>query len=189
MDQQENSPWQYKPDNGTAAPNLPVVGANQPAAGEDRPASSVNWQALEFIEHHHTASWYSGLFLITAALAAAVYLTAKDYFAIGTIIVVGVITGVFAGHKPARAQYEISDSGLRINNRNYPYNSFKSFSILREGPLTSVNLYPLKRFMPPISAYFEPADEPKIVGAIGNYLPYETRKLDNIERLARRLHL
>jgi hypothetical protein len=189
MDQQENTPWQYKPDSGTPPSDLPETGSNRPAAAERRSSGSVNWQAAEYIEHHHSAGWYTGLILITAAIAVAVDLTTKDYFATGTIVVVGIITGIFAGHKPAQVQYDISDAGLRINNRNYPYNSFKSFSILREGPLSSINLYPLKRFMPPISVYFEPADEPKIVGAIGNYLPYEARKLDNIDRLARRLHL
>jgi hypothetical protein len=41
--------------------------------------------------------------------------------------------------------------------------------------------------MPPISAYFAPKDEERITKILGNYLPYEERKLDNVERLSRRL--
>jgi hypothetical protein len=103
--------------------------------------------------------------------------------------VVGVIVGVFAGHKPKQIQYEITESGLGVNGKNYPYNAFKSFTVLREGNLSSVNLIPLKRFMPPVSAYFEPKDEPKITEALGNHLPYENRKMDGIDRLSRRLRL
>ena len=190
MDQDENSPWQYKPDNGSKTQTEPRNDDDNPEPGP-RPAASksVAWQAAEFIEHPHGSGWYAGLAAATAVLAGLVYLTTKDYFATGTIVVVGIIVWVFAGHKPGVAQYEISDSGLSVNGKVYPYGSFKSFAVLREGPLTSVNLFPLKRFMPPVSAYFDPKDEPKITDALGNYLPYEERKLDTIDRLSRRLHL
>ncbi len=189
MNQDENSPWQYKPDEAIASTEQPEETSSQPAPTPERSSSSISWQAAEFIEHHHSAGWYGGLLLITAAITAVVYLTTKDYFATGTIVIVGIITGVFAGHKPARVQYEVSSSGLKINDRNYPYSSFKSFSVFQEGPMSSINLFPLKRFMPPISAYFEPGGEKKVADAISNYLPYEERKLDVVDRLARRLHL
>jgi hypothetical protein len=60
---------------------------------------------------------------------------------------------------------------------------------MQEGPLTSANLFPLKRFMPPVTAYFDPKDEEKITNVLGNYLPYEDRKMDGIDRLSRRLRL
>ena len=189
MNQDENSPWQYKPDDTTASTEQPEETASQSVSNPERSSDSISWQAAEFIEHHHPAGWYGGLFLITAAITALVYLTTKDYFATGTIVVVGIITGVFAGHKPAQVQYEISSSGLKINDRSYPYSSFKSFSVFQEGPLSSINLFPLKRFMPPVSAYFEPGDEKKVADAISNFLPYEERKLDAVDRLSRRLRL
>jgi hypothetical protein len=190
VNQDENSPWQYKPDNGSGAPTEPENDNDSPEPAHRHTASkSVAWQAAEFIEHPHGGGWYGALILATLGLAALVYLTTKDFFATGTIVIVGIIVGVFAGHKPSQAQYEISDSGLSVNGKTYPYNSFKSFAVLREGALSSVNLFPLKRFMPSVSAYFDPKDEPKIVDALGNYLPYEERKLDTVDRLSRRLHL
>ena len=190
MNQDENSPWQYKPDNGSEAPA--GAGSNDDSPEPTRQHASpksVSWQAAEFIEHQHGSGWYAALVLATAVLAALVYLTTKDYFATGTTVVVGIIVGVFAGHKPAQVEYEISDYGLSVNGKNYPYSSFKSFSVLREGPLSSVNLFPLKRFMPPVSAYFDPKDEPKITDGLDSYLPYEERKMDTIDRLSRRLRL
>ncbi|MGH7157140.1 MAG: hypothetical protein ACREGG_03465, partial [Candidatus Saccharimonadales bacterium] len=150
---------------------------------------SVSWEASEYIDHPHGAGWYTVLTLITAVLATVIYIAAKDKIATGTIVVVGIIVGVFASHKPGQAKYEITNSGLIINGKIYSYGDFKSFSIIREGALSSVNLLPLKRFMPPVSAYFESGDEDKITDAIGNYLPYDDRKLDAIERLSRRLRL
>jgi hypothetical protein len=189
MDQQENSPWQYKPDNGGPSPDSPEDDTASASPAPAPASHTISWQAAEFIEHSHPAGWYGLLVLSTALIAAATYLATKDFFATGTILLVGIIVGIFAGHKPRQVQYEISDSGLSINDKNYPYGSFKSFSVLREGPLTSANLFPLKRFMPPISIYFSPADEPKVVEALGNHLPYEEHKFDTIDRLSRRLRL
>ena len=61
--------------------------------------------------------------------------------------------------------------------------------MIDEGALSSVNLIPLKRFLPPVSAYYEDKDEKKITDALGDHLPYEPRKLDMVERLSRRLRL
>jgi len=187
MDQQENTPFQYNPE-GSAGDAPDAEPSQEPAVARES-SKTVSWQAPEFIEHHHPGSWYAALVVITAALATVVYLTTKDLFAAGTIIVMGVIVWVFAGHKPGLAQYGATDRGLSINGKLYPFSAYKSFTVLQEGDFNSVNLFPLKRFMPPISAYFSPADEKKITDVLGNHLPYEERQMDGIDKLARRLRL
>ncbi|HET7529236.1 MAG TPA: hypothetical protein VFJ84_03360 [Candidatus Saccharimonadales bacterium] len=175
---EDNTNWSYSPDGSEKA--------SPPAGGQ----GAVSWEASEYIEHHHGPAWYLLLCLITAALAAAVYyLSSRDAFAGGLIIALGIIVGVFAGHKPGVIRYEITDGGLKVKDRLFRYQDYKSFAVINEGRLSSLNLLPLKRFMPPVSAYFDPADEKKIVEAIGDNLPYEPRKLDAVERLARRLRL
>jgi hypothetical protein len=187
MDQSENTPFQYNP-NGSPGSAPDAESSAGPAASRES-SKNVSWQAPEFIEHPHPGSWYAGLTVITAALAAVVYLTTKDIFATGTIMIMGIIVWVFAGHKPGLAQYELNNRGLSINGKLYPYSGYKSFTILREGDFSSVNLFPLKRFMPPISAYYGQADEQKITDALGDQLPYEERQMDGVDRLARRLRL
>ncbi len=189
MNQDQNSPWEYKPNGTTSVDtNNSSLGSSAPANHIKRPAE-ISWQAAEFIEHPHPSSWYMTLAVGTVLLAGLVYLMSKDFFATGTILVVGVIVAVFAGHKPSKVQYQISDAGLSVNGKNYPYGSFKSFAVLQEGPLSSVNFFPLKRFMPPVSAYFDPKDGEKIIDSLGDYLPYEERKMDAVDRLSRRLRL
>jgi len=188
MQQKENTPWQYKPDGGSASP----AGSSDDSgtgASNSRAPKTVSWEAAEFIEQHHGPGWYGSLVLVTALLAALVYIIAKDIFATVIIVVVGAIVWVFAGQKPGVAKYDISSSGIKVNGKLYAFGNYKSFTAVREGNLSSVNLFPLKRLMPPLSAYFDPKDEQKIIGAIGNYLPYENRQLDSIDRLTRRLRL
>lgn len=184
-----SSPWQYKPEDG-ANPDAPED-TPAPSTSKARPKQPavVSWRAAEFVEHPHSAGWYGLLVLVTAGLTALVYFTTKDYFATGTIPVMGIIVGIFVGHKPDIVQYEITNSGISVNGRAYPFSLFKSFSVLPEGSLSSVNLFPLKRFMPPVTAYFDPSEQEKIVQALGDYLPYEEHQMDGIDRLTRRLRL
>ncbi|HET7827363.1 MAG TPA: hypothetical protein VFK97_00660 [Candidatus Saccharimonadales bacterium] len=185
----DNAPWQYRPsgDDSDVQDTGPVESSDSSALG--RKQASISWQATEFIEHPHNAAWYAGLVLVTAALTGLVYLITKDFIATGTILIVGIIVGFFAKHRPGLVEYEVSASGLKVGPKNYPYHLFKSFAVFQEGDLKSANLFPLRRFMPPITAYFEPADEAKIVKALGDHLPYVERKMDGIDRLTRRLRL
>jgi len=181
----------YKPEGaGTAVAEPPPAPSPSTTSSTPPPTSgstSVPWSASEYIHHDRGAAWYALLLLGTAGLAAAVYLLTKDYFATGAIAVVGIIVGVFAARKPSQVTYEISDSGLKVGQKLYPFNQFKSFSITHDAGVSSVSLLPLKKFMPPVDAYFGPADEEKITDLVGRHLPYEERKTAGIDRLSRKL--
>ncbi len=189
MQQNESTPWQYKPDSGTASSPQNDDDSRGSPSSHSRTPKNISWEAAEFIEQDHGPSWYSALVVATLLLAAIVYLLAKDIFATVIIVVVGAIVWVFASQKPGVAKYEVSSSGISVNGKLYGFGNYKSFTAVHEGDLSSVNLFPLKRLMPPLSAYFDPKDEQKIVEAIGDYLPYENRQLDSIDRLTRRLRL
>jgi hypothetical protein len=182
MDSDSSMPFQYNP-GGNKPPENSDSTSSQPAS----PEASVSWAAAEYIEHERGSGWYAALLLITVVIAVGFYFITKDYFAVGTAVVVGVIVAVAAGKKPRQINYEVSRKGLRIDEKSYAYSMFKSFSMSNEEGLESVNFLPLKRFMPMVSAYFAPQDGDKIVNVIGEHLPMEEHKIDNIDRLARRL--
>jgi len=182
-DQQENQSFDYKP-SGTAVAERP----NPQTAGQPPDSrSSMVWTASEFIEHPRGAGWYVLLIVITAALAAGAYLISKEYFAVAVIILMGIIIGVAAGRKPRQIQYELNVQGIHIGDKFYKYGDFRSFSIIREGSISSVEFSPIKKTRLPVAAYFGPGDEERIVDIIGQHLPYEERQLDSIDRLSRRL--
>jgi len=147
----------------------------------------VSWTASEYIDHQQGLNWFLSLGLITLAVAGLTYLLSKDIFGVVVILMLGLITGVFAHRTPKQRQYQMSDSGLSIDDKNYPYTDFKSFFIIQEGALTSINLISIKRFMPNISIYFNPADQEKIINILQDHLAYEQRSQDTIDRLTRSL--
>lgn len=187
-----DSPWQYKPDGQTAAnqPDLPNASSSKSSKTPNHRSNKVlTWTASEYINHSRGPAWYLALVTVTVLLSAGVWLVTKDYFASVVIIVLGIILAIFSIHKPKQIPYELSSTGLKVGEKNYPFSVFKSFAIIKEGSLYCLNLMPTKRFMPPLSIYFEPEDEKKIMDALGEHLPYEEGGLDPVERLARRLRL
>lgn len=167
--------WQPTPD-------VPDDGASQAFAPEP-----VAWTASEFIAHQKSSSWYAILGGAAAVAAVAVYFLTHDKITVGMIIVAAIFMGIFAGRKPRTLQYEIDASGVRIAQKLYPYGLFKSFSVIDEGPLSSIVLMPLKRFMPSISMYYEPSDEAAIVNMLSAYLPYEERQRDAVDSFMHRI--
>ena len=178
----------YKPGETVAPGQTAPTAAPAPAA--PAPPSSpaaVTWTAAEFIEHQRGSNWYVALGAISVGLAGLVYLIGRDLFASITILVVGGLVGVFASRKPKEASYELDDSGLKIEQKLYPYRLFQSFSVIHEDGIGLISLQPVKRFMPEVTVYYHDQDETKIVGVLGQHLPHEDKTLDSIERLSRRL--
>jgi hypothetical protein len=150
---------------------------------------TVSWTASEFIEHNVGAGWYTLLFLVTVALAAIVYFVIHDYFATAVIVILGVIVGFYAGHKPGQVDYEVDRYGLKVGDRTYRYGEFKSFSIIHEGALSTITFYPLKRWALPLSIFFDAKDGDRIANMIGDHLPLDSRGPDRFDSLTRRLKL
>jgi hypothetical protein len=173
---EENSPWEYKSTK-----------ASEEAPPRLSSRDAVAWTASEYIDHDQGAGWYAGLFGGAAVLAGLIYLLTKDLFALGVIIVLAVIAAIAAGRKPEQIPYEVSSHGIKIGDRSYNYQTFKSFCILQEGGLNSISLLPLKRLMPRISLYYDPGDEEKIIDILSARLPYEEHKVDLVEKISRRL--
>lgn len=189
MDSGDKTTWEYKPDGSKAAadPLAAAADSRSKKSASARSFEPISWTASEYIEHSRTAGWYMLLAVATGSLAAAAYFATKDYFSAGIIALVGIAVGIFAARKPKQVTYEISRSGVRIGEKSYPYSHFRSFCVINEGNVSNLYMVPVKRFMVPISAYFEPAEAERIVNAIGEHLPYEEQNLDRIDKLSRRL--
>lgn len=173
---EEPSPWQYNQDEGSENAQYSPVSTKP-----------VSWSASEFIEHEKSPTWFIGLAGLTVLAVAVIYLATRDWVTSVVIIIAAALFGVTAKRKPRTLQYQVDNVGVVIDGKPFPYDVFKSFSVLAEGAFNSIQLMPLKRFMPPISLYFPPENEEQIVTTLGSYLPHEDRTHDPIDRLMRRV--
>lgn len=180
--QEENSQssWQFVKDVGsTEATSSTGTGAlNQ----------EFTWSASEFIAYHKSFGWYLAVFLFLLVLAGGMFfITGRDIVSTISIMVVGTLFMVYASRKPRVLKYTISKNGVQIGDKLYSFSILRSFAIIDEGSLRSISLLPLKRFMPTISMYFEPQDEPKIIEALGSYLPKEDKRQDIVDKFMHKI--
>lgn len=174
--EQESAGWQYNQDEGSQQDQYSPISIKP-----------VKWSASEFIEHEKNSTWFMGLAGLTIASVVIIFLITEDLVTSAVIIIAAALFGVTAKRKPRTLQYQIDNVGVIIDGKPFPYDVFKSFSVLAEGAFNSIQLMPLKRFMPPISLYFPPENEEQIITTLGSYLPHEDRTHDPIERLMRRV--
>ncbi len=181
------------PDKGDAA-SWQYTNNSQPAPAYDLPVNTgqevpleVEWTASEFVAHDKGTQWYLALGAGSVVLAAIIYLLTKDILSTVIVLLVGLLFGIAGARKPRVLHYQVNDHGLAIGQKFYPYNEFKSFAVMEEGAFSSIMFMPLKRFMPPISIYYAPEDEERIVQVLAVYLPMEMRTHDAIDRLTRRM--
>jgi hypothetical protein len=181
-DNQPKSSWQYNPEM-TQNTDL---GMTNSADSQGAP-QEISWTASEFIAHDKDMSWYGGLGVVAAALMLLTFVITGDYISSGIVLIMIACFGIFAARKPRTLPYRVDEAGLHIDKKTYSYHELKSFSLIQEGGVRSIQLMPLKRFMPPISIYMDPADEEKIIDVLANYLPMEQCEQELIEKLMRRL--
>lgn len=185
-----NDPANFKP----ADPNLPQV-YGQPevlmprsvATPPTGPDGAITWTASEFIAHHKSVNWYIVLGLATVALAVLGWFLSQDVVSSVFVCVIGFTFGLVAARKPREIGYRLDSSGLSLGVKHYPYQIFRSFSVVPEGAFSSIVFMPLKRFSQITTIYYDPSDEGKIIDLLSQRLPLAPRSHDLIDRLMWRI--
>ncbi len=150
-------------------------------------ASTVRWTASEFVHHEKSSGWYALLLGGSVVFAVLVYLVTKDVISAGVVVVAAVILAIYASHKPGEQRYSLDKTGINIGQKRYHYDDFKSFAVASEGAFSSLVFMPLKRFAVPLTIYYDPADEEKIVNLLSDRLPLAEHRPDGVDHLMRRI--
>lgn len=178
------------PPVNSAAPNPPAPSVapqsvSQPAAEADAPV--LSWQASEYVHHEKQGMWFAALAGGAIILIlVAIFLISSWTFAI-LIAVMAIALAVFAVRPPRIMSYELSNSGIRVNEKDFHYSDFRYFGIVEEGPLYSAQLISAKRFIPAVTVYFPVEYGEDIVDMLGAHIPMHQVEPDLIDRLMRRL--
>jgi hypothetical protein len=150
------------------------------------PEGTITWTASEFVAHDKSAGWYLSLALVAALASAVVYLISRDIISVGVVLAAGALLGVYGSHKPRQLEYRLSEQGIAIGEKTYSYDEFRSFAVVPEGAFSSITFMPLKRFSPPISIFYAPEDEDRIIALLSDRLPFEEHS-DAVDNLMRKI--
>jgi hypothetical protein len=155
-----------------------------PPTGSD---GLISWSASEFIAHEKTPGWYGLLAIVTVAVSILVWFITKSIFSVVIIVLFGVLLGVYAARKPRQLQYQLDHAGLSVGTKFFAYTDFLAFSVVPEGAFSSIVFAPLKRLMPPITIFYDPNDESKIVDVLSASLPQQPPRHDALDRFMTRI--
>ena len=151
------------------------------------PEQSISWTASEYVAHHKTARWYILLAVSATLLAALIWLLTKDETSAAVVIIGAIVLGVYGARQPRELTYFLNPDVLSIASKRYKLEEFRSFTVDDQQPFTSINLFPLKRFAPSLSIYYDPNDENAILNILATRLPMEDHKPDLVDHLMRRI--
>jgi hypothetical protein len=170
--------WQFQPEQP------------QPDEEQYSPVAEVPqvaWTASEFLAHQKNGGWYMILTGGAVVTSVLIYFLTRDMISSAVILMVAALLGAAAARKPRTLSYQLTNQGLHIGPKLYPYNDFKAFSVINEGAINSILLLPMKRFLPAVTVYYAPEDEQKILDVLSQALPYEQRDQDPIDRFMQRI--
>lgn len=180
---QPTEPALYQASDPEVAPTTPTP--MDPQMQEN--GREIAWTAAEFIEHQKSPGWYLAMIGVALVIVVGVFLLTRDIFNTVICVIAAILFAVVASRPPREMQYVVDEHGVQVGRRFYPYGDFRSFSLLDEDQISSIVIMPLKRFMPPISLYFDPDDEELIGDLLAEHLPYDQRQHELTERLMRRI--
>lgn len=175
-----------QPEPVQPQPETQATPAPQAAQPEAAPEGTIAWTASEFVAHDKSAGWYATLMFCAALIGAIVYFISRDYISVGVVVVAALLLAVYGSHKPRQLDYRLDGSGITIGQKAYTYDQFRSFAVVPEGAFNSIVFMPLRRFSPPISIYYDPKDEDRILALLSDRLPFEEHR-DAIDSLMRRI--
>jgi hypothetical protein len=147
----------------------------------------ISWQASEYIHHDKSPLWSVGLGLIAVAVAGALFFILRDYSIDVLVLVMSVAVYIYGNRQPQTLSYTLSLDGLQIGEDLYSFNQFRSFSIMQEDGLFSIELLPLQRYKPALSIYFAPQDGDRIVDVLSAFLPLEEKVPDYVDRFVKKI--
>lgn len=180
--QQEEQSFYPAAPAAVPAPGNPNPVMQQPI----QPEGPFSWDASEYVHIDKGTMWLVGLMVVVLVLAGVAIWLHEWTFAI-LVVVMGVAMGVFAFRPPRVLHYTLTDQGIQIADKLYPYKDYRAFGVLEDGAFYTMEFIPVKRFAPALSIYFDEEDGEDIVDIVGEHLPMEKVNLDLIDAVMRRL--
>lgn len=172
-----------------SAPAVASTESKPPKAEKASEDALFSWETSEYIEHDRNAAWYIAFVGVTILFAAGSVILLHEWLGAVVLVLMAVAVLMFARRAPKTLNCSLQGNGINIGDRFYPYGTFRSFSLVSDGALQSLEFDPLKRFMPRLSVYIAPGAEPMVLDVLSSRLPQGVREQDTVDRLARKLKI
>ncbi len=110
--------------------------------------TTLEWSAYEHEHIPRGSDWYWALGIIAVSAALTSILFHNIFFAI-IIVIAATILGMLANTPPHRAEFEVSDRGIRVDDTLHAYEEIISFWVEEEKGPNPLLLVDTTKFMSP----------------------------------------
>ncbi|MDD5693223.1 MAG: hypothetical protein WC437_00020 [Patescibacteria group bacterium] len=138
----------------------------------------LEWESLEYIKSETTKYWMIGVIVVFTAIVGF-FVYKKDYFGAGFAAVIAVCLYFYKRQSPTMKRYRITQLGVYVDDKIYPYNIIHSFSLNTVSAPQKLKIRLNKRFSPHLNVLLEGVDALTIKTLLEKNVP-ETPNDDSI---------
>lgn len=118
----------------------------------------ISWEAPEFIQHEKSWLWFAVAAFAAVGFAIWAVLTG-NWTLVVAIVVVAALYIWLHGQTPNHLEVKVSKTGIRIGNKEIPYQNMHSFWILYNPPhIKTLNIKSNSRIYPDLSIDLDEQD-------------------------------
>ncbi len=144
------------------------------------------WQVTEYERHDRPTAWYVVMLIVGVFLVGYGLLTNNFLFAL-IVVLFAIIMFLQSHQEPHQIPFTITDLGVIINNRFYPYSEISDFYIIYNTEVKILFLEPESSLRPRIRVSLIDQDPLEIKFTLRQYLMENTSKEEEpfSDRIAR----
>ncbi len=145
---------------------------------------AVNFLVPEFVYYKKGLGWYivSGIIGL-GLIGAAVW--QRQWFLAVIILLAIIVFFQYSKKRPQSKKCHIGKDGIKIDQKTFPPNLFKSFSIIYDRPVSHLFLETSKRFYPSFWLHVKNKDLARVKKALLGVLPEKQTQEGMIVRINR----
>lgn len=146
--------------------------------------SPMVWSGHEYLHFEKNTEWYWALGLIVVSGAITSLIFKNILFAI-FILIAGFVLAIFATRKPEEVTFSITQRGIKIDDKLYPYKALKSFGIDELTPKHTPQLILEQnhQFSSDIIIPLENVDADEVHDFLSSFLPEEDHEEPLIHKI------
>ena len=150
---------------------------------KESPVHGLSWKTEEYAHRKKSPDWFWALGIIALAGGAAAMLVGNILFAIliaiGTFVII-----IYAARAPSIITVTLTEKGIVVNNRLYPFNSVEYFSISHNSNPPSLILQLKNILLPKVSILIRDVPDSAVAEFLEEYLEEREEEEESLlERL------
>lgn len=130
----------------------------------------ITWRAPEYYFREKGADWYWAVGIISISVTATAIILDNVLFGL-LVIIAALSLMIYASRRPAIADVEINEKGVKFGKMFYPFSNLDSFWVEETHAYPKILLKSKKVFVSHIVIHLEDEDPEEVRGFLREHLP------------------